>query len=283
MRVMLRDGTRLHVRASGSGEPLLLLHGFTGSGESWGERVVAGLARSRRVLAVDLPGHGLSDAPREPGRYAMEAVVADLCDMLDGFGIGTVDWVGYSMGGRVALGAAVLAPRRVRRLVLEGASPGVSGERERSERRIADAVLARRTRAEGIEWFVTEWEKRPVFATQHGLPSDLRAAQRGRRLANDPEALAACLGGLGVGSQPSFWRDLDGVNGPVLVLVGEKDAKFREIGRAMVARLPEARMEIVPGAGHAVHLEAPDAWLERVGAFLGPGAEGVSVGERDGP
>jgi pimeloyl-ACP methyl ester carboxylesterase len=51
----------------------------------------------------------------------------------------------------------------------------------------------------------------------------------------------------------------------------------------MVARLPDARMEIVPGAGHAVHLEAPDAWLERVGAFLGPGADGVSVGERDGP
>ncbi len=270
MRVMLRDGLRLHVREVGSGDPVLLLHGFTGSGESWGDATVAELARRRRVLAVDLPGHGRSDRPRDPGRYAMEAVVADLCDLLDRLEAGPADWIGYSLGGRVALGAAVLAPRRVRSLVLEGASPGLPAPEERSERRVADALLARRIRAEGIRRFVEEWEAMPLFASQERLSPDVRALQRERRLANDPEALAACLGGLGPGSQPSFWDDLRAVRAPVLVLVGEADAKFREIGRAMVEALPGARLEVVPGAGHAVHLEAPDAWLARVLGFLGP-------------
>jgi len=272
--VPLRDGTRLHVREAGAGLPVLLLHGFTGSGGSWGETIVERLAARRRVLIPDLPGHGRSDAPREPGRYTVEAVVADLCDLLDVHGVGTADWVGYSMGGRIALGAAVLAPRRVGRLVLESASPGLPTEEERFARRVADAHLARRIRAGGIRRFVEEWERLPVFATQERLPPDVRVSLRERRLDNDPDALAACLGGLGTGSQPSFWDDLAAVRSRVLVLAGEADPKFREIGRGMIERLADARLEIVPGAGHAVHLEAPDAWLDLVLDFLGsPGTE----------
>ncbi|MFO7587691.1 MAG: 2-succinyl-6-hydroxy-2,4-cyclohexadiene-1-carboxylate synthase [Gemmatimonadota bacterium] len=268
MLVTLRDGLRLRVREAGVGDPLLLLHGFTGSSESWGEPLVAGLAERSRVLAVDLPGHGASDAPVDPGRYALEAVVADLCDLLDATGTGSATWVGYSMGGRIALGAAVLAPGRVRRLVLESASPGLSTEEERSARRFADAALARRIRAEGIAWFVDKWERLPPFATQARLPAGVLAAQRERRLANDPAALAACLGGLGTGSQPSFWEDLAGVRAPTLLLAGAEDLKFREIGRRMADGLPAARLEVAAGAGHAVHLEAPAAWLAAVRGFL---------------
>lgn len=273
MFVVLRDGLRLRVREAGDGDPILLLHGFTGSGESWGEPLLATLAERSRVLAIDLPGHGDSDGPREPGRYAIEAVVADLCDVLEMRGITAAAWIGYSMGGRVALGAAVLAPRRVSRLVLESASPGLAADEERSERRIADASLARRIRSEGISRFVEQWEMLPLFASQARLPSGLLAAQRERRLANDPAALAACLGGLGTGSQPSFWEDLPAVRAPALVLAGGEDLKFREIGRQMADRLPQARLEVVRGAGHAVHLEAPDAWLATVRDFLHGEAE----------
>lgn len=271
--VVLRDGLRLRVREAGDGDPILLLHGFTGSSESWGEPLLATLAERSRVLAIDLPGHGDSDGPREPGRYAIEAVVADLCDVLEMRGITAAAWIGYSMGGRVALGAAVLAPRRVSRLVLESASPGLAADEERSERRIADASLARRIRSEGIARFVEQWEMLPLFASQARLPSGLLAAQRERRLANDPAALAACLGGLGTGSQPSFWEDLPAVRAPALVLAGGEDLRFREIGRQMADRLPQARLEVVRGAGHAVHLEAPDAWLAAVRDFLHGEAE----------
>ncbi len=220
---------------------------------------------------MDLLGHGRSDRATEPGRYALEALVADLCDLLDTAGVEAADWLGYSMGGRLALGAAVLAPDRVRRLVLESASPGLSTEEERSARRISDAGLARRIRAGGIEGFVEEWEAQPLFATQDRLPASLRAEQRRRRLAGDPEALAACLGGLGVGSQPSFWEDLPGVSPPTLIVVGERDPKFLEIGRRMSDQLPSPRLAVIADAGHAVHLEAPAALLSVVTAFLGAG------------
>jgi 2-succinyl-6-hydroxy-2,4-cyclohexadiene-1-carboxylate synthase len=96
----------------------------------------------------------------------------------------------------------------------------------------------------------------------------VRAAERARRLRNDPRALAACLRGLGTGAQPSFWDRLTEVRAPALLLTGEEDAKFTDIARGMAAALPECLHVGVPSAGHAVHLEAPDAWLEAVNAWL---------------
>ncbi|MGH7541218.1 MAG: 2-succinyl-6-hydroxy-2,4-cyclohexadiene-1-carboxylate synthase [Gemmatimonadota bacterium] len=259
---------RLHVSLRGAGEPLLLLHGFTGSGAAWGERTLRGLAATHRVLAVDLPGHGRSDDCADPRRYAMEEVLADLERVLDAEGIDRAAWVGYSMGGRIALAAAVRRPERVGRLVLESASPGLETEEERAARRRSDAAVAARIEREGIEAFVDYWTDRPLFATQRRLPHDVRAAVRRGRLANRPDALAACLRGLGAGSQPSFWPALPGVRAPTLLLVGSDDAKFREIGERMRDALPETRLTLVPRAGHAIHLEKPTAWLEAVTGFL---------------
>ncbi|MDT8435669.1 MAG: 2-succinyl-6-hydroxy-2,4-cyclohexadiene-1-carboxylate synthase [Gemmatimonadota bacterium] len=268
MDVLLRDGLRLHARTGGAGPPVLLLHGFTGSAESWDDGLLRELGRAHRWIAVDLPGHGRSDRPGDPGRYALEAVVADLADLLDAAGAEAAAWIGYSMGGRIALGAAALAPARVRGLVLESASPGLATEEARAVRRREDAALAGRLRSDGIAAFVAEWEARPLFATQERLPPSVRAAQRRRRLANDASSLAACLGGLGTGSQPDFWDALPDIRAPTLVVAGCEDTKFADIGRRMAAALPVARLALVPGAGHAVHLEAPEAWLREVGSFL---------------
>ena len=128
-RVALPDGVEIRVvdRGSGPKTPVLLVHGFTGSAEAWSDDLIRALTASgRRVVAVDLPGHGGSDTPPEPERYGMERVVDDLTRILEHLDIRKADWIGYSMGGRVALGAAVLAPEGIRRLVLEGASPGIA-------------------------------------------------------------------------------------------------------------------------------------------------------------
>lgn len=270
-RVAVRDGLHLAVGERGEGPPLLLLHGFTGSAEAWGERILSGLAREHRVLAVDLPGHGGSDAPTDPGRYRLEEVVRDLVDLLDRMGAPRARWVGYSMGGRVALGAAVLAPERVERLVLEGASPGLAGEEERRERRVSDEALAARIEAEGITRFVDGWMDLPMFATQWRLPIAVIEMERMRRLQNRAEGLAASLRGLGPGSQPPLWDRLPEVRAPVLVLTGAEDGKLTEVASRMARLLPDARHTVVAGAGHAVHLEAPGAWLEAVTGFLGRG------------
>lgn len=276
-RVELHDGVRLRVEERGEAsedEALLLLHGFTGSVEAWGGALLDELARSRRVVAVDLPGHGASDAPPRPERYRIEQVVDDLARVLDDAGIERATWIGYSMGGRVALAAAVRRGERVSRLVLESASPGIASEEERRGRRMSDEALARRLETASptaFRDFVDDWMELPLFATQRRLPDPVREAERRRRLRCDPAGLAATLRGLGAGSQPSFWEELVRVEVPTLLLAGGLDDKFSDIALRMEAALPRAHRVVVEDAGHTVHLERPGSWLQAVRVFLSEG------------
>jgi 2-succinyl-6-hydroxy-2,4-cyclohexadiene-1-carboxylate synthase len=172
------------------------------------------------------------------------------------------------MGGRIALHFAVRYPDRVDRLVLESSSPGLRSEAERSARAADDDELARQILDRGVEWFVDEWEARPLFESQRGVDAAARAALRTRRLQNDAASLAAALTGLGTGRLPSLWEDLPRIETPVLILVGGEDRKFTGIALDMAAALPDARVVVVPDAGHAVHLERPLAWVGAVVEFL---------------
>jgi len=260
--------------------PTLLLHGFTGSADAWPRPVLDALAAAGNApVALDLPGHGQRAGETDPARFTMDAVTGELLAAADGAtGAGgdpvaatpAVDLVGYSMGGRVALAFAVAHPARVRRLVLESASPGLETEEERAARRGADARLAAKLEQEGIAAFVAFWERLPLFTSQRNLPAPVAEAQRRRRLRNDPRSLAASLRGLGAGALPSFWDDLPALHIPTMVLAGEDDVKFMAVARRMAALLPAAALRIIPGAGHNVHLERPGAWVEAVTEFLRP-------------
>jgi 2-succinyl-6-hydroxy-2,4-cyclohexadiene-1-carboxylate synthase len=267
---MAETGLRVRVvgEAAGGGVPVLMVHGFTGSAEGWGEGILEGLARGGPVLAVDLPGHGESDPDRDASAFTMERVVADLLAVLDDQGVETADWVGYSMGGRIAISAAVHHPNRFRRLVLESASPGLRSEDARARRRRQDDLLARRIEAQGIEAFVDYWMAQPLFSTQLRLPPAVLGDARRRRLRNRPRALANVLRGMGTGSQPSYWDDLRGLAVPTLLLTGELDGRYSGIATEMARLLPDARHVMVADAGHTVHLELPRQWLAVVGPFL---------------
>jgi 2-succinyl-6-hydroxy-2,4-cyclohexadiene-1-carboxylate synthase len=156
----------------------------------------------------------------------------------------------------------------VRALVLESASPGIEGEAERDARRVTDERLADRIVPDGLPAFVDAWMAQPIFASQSRLPQEMRDRERALRLRNDPAALAACLRGMGQGAMAPMWDDLPALRLPVLLLAGELDPKYRDVVAKMAARLPSARVGIVPGAGHAAHLEAPDAFTELVDRFL---------------
>jgi len=245
---------------------LILLHGFTGSSAAWGSVVVDGLASAgQSPVLVDLPGHGRHGGVVAPWRFTVEAVAADILRYTTR---GPVDLVGYSMGGRLALDFAVTYPDRVRRLVLESASPGLETEEERARRRADDEELAKRIEDEGIESFVEYWEALPLFESQKVLPSEVRAAHREGRLHNHAPSLAAALRGLGAGSLPSRWGALGRCSMPTLLLVGELDTRYVDIGERMRTRMPNARLVVVPGVGHTVHLEKPAAWVEAVLGFL---------------
>lgn len=244
----------------------VLLHGFTGSSASWGDGLLDALSAAGLPPAlVDAPGHGARAGETDPAAFTLDRVEA----LVDGAaGPGPVPLVGYSMGGRLALACAVRRPHRVSALVLESASPGLARPEERAARRASDEALARRLEEEGMEPFVDVWESLPLFASREALPPEVRERQRALRLANDPRSLAASLRGLGTGALPSFWEALPGLALPVLLLVGERDRKFVGIARRMAERLPDSELVRVQDAGHTVHLERPEAWVEAVVEFL---------------
>jgi 2-succinyl-6-hydroxy-2,4-cyclohexadiene-1-carboxylate synthase len=225
---------------------LVLLHGFTNTGASW-DPVVAALPERYRPLAPDLRGHGTASDARP---VALPAVIDDVGALAPG----VFDLAGYSMGGRLALHAAFALPDRVRRLILIGASPGLADPAERAGRRAADDALADEVEGMTIEVFAERWAQTPVLA---GQPPAVQAAVTAQRLRSTPAGLAAALRGLGTGALPSLWERLGELAIPVELVVGERDEKFRGVAERMAAALPEARVHVVPGAGHAVHLEDP--------------------------
>jgi len=233
---------------------VVLLHGFTHTGASW-DPVVAALGESYRALAPDIRGHGTASR-RTP--VTLEAVLDDLGALSpERFTL-----VGYSMGGRLALHAALMFRARIERLVLIGASPGLANRGEREARRAADEKLAEEIERSGIEEFARRWAQAPVLV---GQPPEVLAAVHADRLRNEPAGLARALRGLGTGALPSLWDRLGEASMPVALVVGERDEKFRAIAAQMASALPDAEVILVPGAGHAVHLEAPGAVAAVIG------------------
>jgi naphthoate synthase len=247
-------GARLSVELAGRGPALLLLHGFTGSAETLRELADA-LAPSYRTISVDLLGHGNSDAPRDPSRYALECSAGDLARELDALGESRAHVLGYSLGGRVGLGLATLRPQRVRSALLIGASAGLADPTERAARVAADEALARELERDGLEPFVTRWMAQPLFASQARLGPEARERAHAQRLLNRPQGLAASLRGLGTGAQPPLHARLAQLDVPLLFVAGAEDAKFARIAAELAATAKRGRAALVPGAGHAVQLE----------------------------
>ncbi len=262
-------GVRYAVRTAGDGHPLLLLHGFAGSSALWAPLVPALVARDWQVIAPDLLGHGESDAPDDPARYAAHEQVADLLALMDTLGLAQCTLLGYSMGGRLALQFALAHPERISALVLESTTPGIADPAERATRQQADEELARAIVQRGMAWFADYWEQLPLFASRQSLPHAVRALLRQQWLAQPAHGLAASLRGFGTGAMPAVWDHLPALRPPTLVIAGALDPKYVAIGRTMAARIPQNRFVVVPQAGHTVHLEQPEAWLSAVDTVRG--------------
>ncbi len=266
MQLQVNDIT-INVELAGAGRSLLMLHGFTGSAASWAPHTPC-FARHVRTIAPDLIGHGQSARPPDPERYRMERCVDDLLALLAALDVDRADVLGYSMGGRVALHLAAAAPGRVRLLVLESSSPGIADPSERQARIAADAALADAIERDGLESFVNRWERLPLFASQAALPAGTRARLRDQRLGNNPVGLANSLRGMGAGHQEPLWQRLAALHLPALLVVGALDAKYKAIAGSMIEALPNAQMQVIPAAGHTVHLEQPEAFARIVLEFL---------------
>lgn len=261
---MTSETLHYETRGSAHAPAVLFLHGFMGSSSDWSE-VVARADATFYCICVDIPGHGRSVGLS--GDYTMERVTELLTDLLDRAGVVRADVVGYSMGGRLALFFAAVHPERCRRLVLESASPGLPTEDERAARRGLDEARAVRIESGDYLEFLEEWYRQPLFETYQRQEGLLERMIRSRK-SNAPRELARSLRGMGAGSQPSLWDRLDKIRTPVLAVAGALDGKYVETAERMAVLMPRARTAVVPGAGHNLHAERPDAFTDIVIDYL---------------
>ena len=279
--------------AGGASTPLvLLLHGFLGDANDWRATAVA-LAPEARVVAVDLPGHGAAAAPHShaaehrgddlPSVEAAADAIASLVERLTADDARPVVLAGYSMGGRVAFSCAARHPSLAPGLSLVAVSStaGVEGRpEERSIRSAADAALAARLAAVGGAEFVEWWYQGALWAPLRDAAGGTlleRLIQRRASAANGSETeLARALEGMSVGlmepcAEGVAQATLRGTR--LVLLAGARDAKYVGANRRLLervaaasanGRVPQAESVVVPGAGHALLTEAPEAVVEAV-------------------
>ena len=234
-------------------DDLVLLHGFGQNSRCWGP--LLGLLGRHPLTAIDLPGHGTaSEIPADlwqSGSY------------VTGYG-GVGTYVGYSLGARIALHAALGHPEAVRRLVLISGTAGIDDADERAARRASDEALAERIESIGVRRFVDEWLSLPMF---RGLDDTTRFAAE--RETNTEAGLMSSLRLAGAGTQEPLWLRLGELAMPVLVIAGAHDTKFVTLAERMAAAIGDnAALAIIAGAGHSAHLEEPSATAAALNAWL---------------
>ena len=240
-------GHRLEVETRGEGPPYFVcLHGLADSAEIW-SGLAGPLSARGQVLLVDQRAHGASDAP--PGPYRREDLAADVCALLDAQGIARAVLVGHSMGGVVALTAALAYPERVAALVLIGTTSQCS-------RKVADWYerIARAAETDGIA----------------GLDRAIFGEKIPRRSVGDPQGMAhvtRCLGSL---YEDPLTPRLEALRCPVLLLVGEQDPMGPRASVIIQRALPFATLRLLPGRGHWIHVEDPKAVLAALDDWEAP-------------
>lgn len=244
----------------------VLIHGFSGSPASW-RRVEALLDAPSHALAVC--GHGGESPPSiSAGPAGFEAEVDRLAAVVQAEVPAPRFVVGYSLGGRLALGLLVRRPDLFKGAALIGANPGIAGEDARDARRRDDERWARLIEEEGLSAFDSKWSALPLFASQRRLEADVLEKQRAIRLGHDAAELAGAMRALSLGAMPDYRPALPAVACRVELIVGGLDTKFESLARRMAEILPDASVHVVEGAGHNVPLEAPAALACLVNGFL---------------
>lgn len=239
---------------SGSGLRLVFIHGFTQTRHTW-QDVAEHLSSQFEVVLVDAPNHGDSSdisLNLETGANAIVEVGQ------------SATYVGYSMGARLCLTAALAHPQQVKRLVLISGTAGIENKDERLARVVSDEELAMRIEQNGVTNFIDLWLALPIFSGLTTLNN-----QREIRLCNTATALASSLRLCGAGKQQPTWSRLKELTMPVLIVAGENDKKFVELAQRLTAAIGDnAKLQIIEKSGHTPHLEQPQRFLDVVNEFL---------------
>lgn len=245
-------------------QTIMLLHGFLSSRESM-RKIAEDLNGHRNVILVDLPGFGGTSSIAV--EYSMEDITSQLIKITDALALKTIDVLGYSMGGRVALALTCSYPERIAKCILESASPGIQNKDAKRARLEVDKKRAGFI-VSNYEVFLKEWQSMPLFETQQRVDTSLLKAQHRERLQQKPDEAADSLLKYGTGVQGSYWEELDKLSNEVCLIVGSEDKKFVRIAESMSESFKNAKLNIVEDCGHNIHLENYQAYINLVLKYL---------------
>jgi 2-succinyl-6-hydroxy-2,4-cyclohexadiene-1-carboxylate synthase len=248
---------------------ILFLHGFMGNSHEFDEAIQL-LNHDFSCLKVDLPGHGNTKVIGSEDYYIMAYTAQGLIDLLDNLKINQCFLVGYSMGGRLALYLSLYFPQRFPKVVLESASPGLPTLAERQERIKRDQQIARKlersVEKKDFIAFLINWYNQSIFGNIKNHPQFQHLIEI--RTQNNPIELAKSLRSMGTGCQPSLWKKLKDHPNYLLLLAGEYDEKFIDINQQIANLCQSCQLKIVSNAGHNIHFENPNAFVENIKLFL---------------
>ena len=249
-------------------QSILFLHGFGGCSSDWNETISL-IGSEFQILTIDLPGFGKSSKPRDDKFYQIDFLVQLIDDILSELKLAEVVLTGYSMGGRLALQFTSKHPEKVRALILESSSPGIKTKSERQLRIKSDAKLISFINKNSLIDFFTLWQNLPLFATQKNLPIKEQHSLLADKInSNSKVGLTNSLKNFGQGQMENLWNKLSRIRIPTLLLTGALDTKYTSIQQEMVKLIPNSSHKIIEDAGHNLHLEKPEVFVNLVRDFL---------------
>jgi len=244
-----RNGVEIYFEVHGKGPALLLTHGFSATAGMWRDHVGA-LSRDHTVLIWDMRGHGRTDYPEDPEAYSEALTVGDMAALLDWAGAGRAIVGGLSLGGYMSLAFHRAHPSRVKALLIISSGPGFKKDEAReawNQRAFAAGVLFEKQGLAALESFSQE-----RATARHRSAEGLVGAARGMLTQRDARII----------------ESLPGIQVPSLIIAGSEDALFLAASEYMANKIPGARLVVIPGAGHAVNMDQPKAFMEAVQPFL---------------
>ncbi len=263
---MTAAGIRWHVQQSGSGPPLLLVHGTGASVHSWRDLLPA-LAADYTVLAADLPGHAFTEAVPS-ARYTLSGMSDSLAGLLQRLGFSPMFCVGHSAGAAILCRMSLdrhIAPRRI--VSLNGAFLPLGGAAGVLFSPIAKLFAGTALVPRLISWRGGESVAVDRVIQGTGSKLDRRGIDLYARLVREPQHIAGALGMMGNWNLHSFERELCRLETPVTLIAAANDRAVPPAqARRIEACLPQANLVQVPGLGHLAHEEAPQRFVDLVSA-----------------
>jgi pimeloyl-ACP methyl ester carboxylesterase len=259
-----RDGVAIHALDEGRGEPVVLLHGHSLDLRVWDDLAAALLGSGYRVIRYDQRGHGRSASPAAGYRLGDHA--ADLGGLLRHLDAVPAHVVGLSKGGAIALEVALRDPGAVRSLIL--VAPLVPDFPLSPELTDSFRKLARAIRADGVQpAILAQWLQHPLIASAHALPGQRERVET--MLLEFPGGDYLATSRDAPDREWTVVERLGELAAPTLVVSGERDIPdFAAMASLVAERVPGCALEIVPGCGHLVPLERPEALAAAILAFL---------------